>query len=134
MVPEILSSLLSPPHKENLHSSNVSPLGGRWGAPDTSNSTGRLCSSLEWAILKDKTTWGPILHFSLGGYMPLGNLLTFSCLSNLSSKIGIKTPILEFLLWFSRLRTQLVYMRVWVQSPVSLSGLGIQHCHELWYR
>ena len=25
-------------------------------------------------------------------------------------------------------------MRLWVQSLVSLSGLRIQHCRELWYR
>ena len=31
-------------------------------------------------------------------------------------------------------RTQLVTMRMWVQSLASLSGLSIQHCHELWYR
>ena len=34
-------------------------------------------------------------------------------------------------MWFSRLRTQLVSMRVQIQSLASLSGLRI-HCCELW--
>ena len=37
----------------------------------------------------------------------------------------------EFPLWLSRLRSWLVSMRMWVQSPVSLSGLRIPCCHEL---
>ena len=41
--------------------------------------------------------------------------------------------ILEFPLWLSRLRTQLVSMRMQVRSLASLSGLRIQHCHELLY-
>ena len=36
----------------------------------------------------------------------------------------------EFLLWLSRLQTQLVSMRMWA----SLSGLRIWHCHKLWSR
>ena len=40
----------------------------------------------------------------------------------------------EFLLWLSRLRIQLVFMRMQVPSLASLSGLRIQHCHELWWR
>ena len=31
-------------------------------------------------------------------------------------------------------RIQLVSMRMWIQSLALLSGLGIQHCHELWCR
>ena len=38
----------------------------------------------------------------------------------------------EFLLWLNRLRTQLVSVRTEVRSLASLSGLGVQHCHELW--
>ena len=38
------------------------------------------------------------------------------------------------LLWFSRLRTLLVSMRMWVQSLVLLSGLRIWCCCELWCR
>ena len=33
-------------------------------------------------------------------------------------------------LWLSRLRTQLVSMRMWVQPLTSLSGLRIWHCHK----
>ena len=40
----------------------------------------------------------------------------------------------EFLLWLSRLQTRLVSTRIWVQSLALLSGLRIQHFHELWYR
>ena len=31
-------------------------------------------------------------------------------------------------------RIRLGVMRLWVQSPASLSGLRIGHCHELWRR
>ena len=31
-------------------------------------------------------------------------------------------------------QTQLVLMRMWVQSLALLSGLRILHCRELWYR
>ena len=40
----------------------------------------------------------------------------------------------EFPLWLSGNKTQLVTMRIWVQSLASFSGLRIQSCHELWYR
>ena len=40
----------------------------------------------------------------------------------------------EFLLWLSRLQTQLVSMRMWVQSLAYLSELRIQHCREWWCR
>ena len=42
-----------------------------------------------------------------------------------------KITLKEFLLWLSKLRTQLVSMRMQVQFLTSLSGLRIQHCHEL---
>ena len=35
----------------------------------------------------------------------------------------------NFLLWLSRLRIQLVSMRMWVRSLASFSGLRIQHGH-----
>ena len=35
-------------------------------------------------------------------------------------------------LWFSRLRTCLVSLKMLVQSLASLSGLSIQHCPKLW--
>ena len=38
---------------------------------------------------------------------------------------------MEFLLWLIRLRTQLVSVRVQVQSLASLNGLRIWHCHKL---
>ena len=38
----------------------------------------------------------------------------------------------NFLLCLRGLRTQLVSMRIWVPSLTSLSGSGIQHCHQLW--
>ena len=31
-------------------------------------------------------------------------------------------------------RIQQGTMRLWVQSLALLSGLGVWHCHELWYR
>ena len=31
-------------------------------------------------------------------------------------------------------QSQLGTMRLWVRSLASLSGLRIQHCHELWYK
>ena len=37
----------------------------------------------------------------------------------------------EFLLWLSRLRTQLASMRLRVPSLASLSGLRIWHCRKL---
>ena len=40
----------------------------------------------------------------------------------------------ESLLWFSRLRTQLVAMRMQDRSLASLCGLRIRRCHELWCR
>ena len=46
--------------------------------------------------------------------------------------------MLEFLLWISRLRTQLISMRTWVQSLALLSGLRIciasklQHKLQMW--
>ena len=46
----------------------------------------------------------------------------------------IKKCRLEFPLWLIRVRTWLVPMRMWVWSLASLSGLRIQHCHELWCR
>ena len=44
------------------------------------------------------------------------------------------TTIQEFPLWLSGLNTPLVSMRMQVQSLVSLTGLRIQHCRELWFR
>ena len=38
----------------------------------------------------------------------------------------------EFPLWLSRLRTQLVSVRMHVQYLASLNGLRILHFHELW--
>ena len=42
---------------------------------------------------------------------------------------GIKMCDKEFLLWLSRLWTQLVSMRTWVRSLAWLNRLRIQHCH-----
>ena len=47
---------------------------------------------------------------------------------------SLKKYNLEFLMWLSRLRTQLVYVKMWVQSLALLSGLRIQRCRELWCR
>ena len=41
---------------------------------------------------------------------------------------------MKFPLWLSCLQTWLVSMRMWVWSLALLSGLSIQHCHELWCR
>ena len=38
---------------------------------------------------------------------------------------------LEFMLWLSGLRTQLVSMRIWVRPQALLIGLRIQHCCKL---
>ena len=40
----------------------------------------------------------------------------------------------EFLLWLNGLRTQLVSMKIHVQSLDSLIGLRIQHSCKLWHR
>ena len=45
-----------------------------------------------------------------------------------------KRKVMEFPLWLSRLRIQLVSMRMSVPSPTSLSGLKILCCHKLRYR
>ena len=45
-----------------------------------------------------------------------------------------KIPLRESLWWLSRLRTQLVSMRMQVLSLASLSGLRTWHCCELWCR
>ena len=37
-------------------------------------------------------------------------------------------------MWLSGLQTQLISMRIQVQSLALLSGLRIRHCHELWCR
>ena len=42
-----------------------------------------------------------------------------------------KKQSLEFLLWLSGLRTQLVSVRMQVHSLASLSGLRIWHCCQL---
>ena len=42
--------------------------------------------------------------------------------------------LLEFLLWLSRLRTQLVSMRMQGSSLALISVLRIWHCHKLWCR
>ena len=53
-----------------------------------------------------------------------------------SPKLWLKIYIkfLELLLWLSRLRTQLVSMRMQVRSRAQLSGLRIWRCCELWCR
>ena len=43
-------------------------------------------------------------------------------------------PNWEFPLWLKRSQTQLVSMRMQVQSLDSLGGLRIQRCRELWFR
>ena len=50
---------------------------------------------------------------------------------NAPKAAGFKVLPGEFPLWFSRLRTQLVSMRMWVPSLALLSGLRIRHCHQL---
>ena len=42
--------------------------------------------------------------------------------------------IWEFLLWLSGLQTQLLSMRMWIRFQVSLNGLRIWCCYELWCR
>ena len=46
----------------------------------------------------------------------------------------MKIELEEFPLWLTRLRTQLVSMRMWVPSLALLSELRIQICCELWHR
>ena len=47
------------------------------------------------------------------------------------NNVNKNTCIKEFLLWLSRLKPDIVSMRMWVPSLASLSGLGIQIlcCH-----
>ena len=52
----------------------------------------------------------------------------------MGGSLGHKRGHLEFLSWLSRLRTQLVSMRMQVRSLASLIGLRIQCGHELWCR
>ena len=47
---------------------------------------------------------------------------------NMDSPPSLKFPLQEFPQWLSRLRTQLVSMRMQVQSLAPLSGLRIRHC------
>ena len=54
--------------------------------------------------------------------------------SSSPQELAIKNVSREFLLWFSRLRTQLVSMRTRVQSVALLRGLRIQRCHKLRHR
>ena len=44
-----------------------------------------------------------------------------------------KTGNRELSLWLSRLRTQLVSMRMQVRSLTSLGGLRIRYCSKLWH-
>ena len=41
---------------------------------------------------------------------------------------------MEFLLWLNGLQTQLISMRMQVQSLAPISGLRIQDCREPWCR
>ena len=45
---------------------------------------------------------------------------------------SIKKKKMELPLWLSGLRTQLVSLRMQVQSLALISWLGIHCCHELW--
>ena len=58
----------------------------------------------------------------------------FLSLYEWKSVTPLKGRALKFQLWLSGLRTQLGSMRMRVPSLASLSGLGIQRCHELWCR
>ena len=40
---------------------------------------------------------------------------------------------MEFPLWLSGLRTDMVSVRMWVQALATLSGLRIWCCHKLWH-
>ena len=53
-----------------------------------------------------------------------------TCASH-SLETGFKENFQGVPLWLNRLRTQLVYMMMRVQSLVSLSGLRIRYCHKL---
>ena len=48
-----------------------------------------------------------------------------------AKNFSLKEEVDELLLWLSRLQTQLVSMRIWVQSLASLSGLMIGLCRKL---
>ena len=47
-------------------------------------------------------------------------------------EMGLQIVALDFPSRLSELQTQLVSMRLWVQSLASLSRLRIRSCHELW--
>ena len=66
------------------------------------------------------------LNSLLGALLCKQGSLKKSMIKNLLQK--------EFPLWLSSQQTQLASMRRKVQSLASISGLRIQHCHELWCR
>ena len=55
-------------------------------------------------------------------------------LSGLADWANKNKGCLEFLLWLSGARMQLVSMRIWIRSLPPLSRLRIWHCCELWCR
>ena len=59
---------------------------------------------------------------------------TLRTFNNSEQMCVMKTILLEFPLWLSRLRTWLVYMKMQVWSLASFSGLRIRRGCELWYR
>ena len=51
-----------------------------------------------------------------------------------TKNLKLKLKVLEFPLWFNRLRTLLVSMKIQPRSLALISGLRIQRCRELWCR
>ena len=96
----------------------------------SSNSQQRILPAARWVILKQNLPpLGPRLQPH-----PTSWLQTSGCFLSKCPITFIKEAPEEFPLWLSRLWTWLVSMRRRVLSLTSLSGLRIQHCHELWCR
>ena len=77
----------------------------------------------------------PNLLKTLRYFPPPRHQMTSPPLSQKEEKTEvIRKEFQEFLLWLSRLRTQLVSMSMRVQSLALLSGLRICCCHKLWCR
>ena len=66
--------------------------------------------------------------------VPLTGISWKRKISHVHKDTCTKIVLLEFPLWLSGLRTQLVSMRTKVWSLASISGLRIRRCHELWCR
>ena len=103
-----------------------------WALGSYCTAQGNVC---DWVTLLYNRTWWNIvnqLHFNNNNNN--NKRSKYSEWDTHGSSFDLKIIILEFSLWLSGLWTQLVSVRMWIQSLASLSGLRIWHCCELWDR